>query len=177
MARFAYHYFAASPDVYITHVIGNQSYDGKVEDGRAPKGAVRFIEVTDSTRDHTEALRMELLSRDGHAPGSGPIEVVGQKGHRTLLRGRYEMRDRSALPQQHLDRVRDVIVAKAEKKYAEGTALVVHIDDSLQFREPAHVAALEHLAISQLVPLLSRREFRVLALVGADHVNVTHDLS
>ena len=58
--------------------------------------------------------------------------------------------------------VRDVIVAKAEKIYAEGTALVVHVDDSLQIREPAHVAALEHLAISQLVPLLSRREFRVL---------------
>jgi hypothetical protein len=42
MALFAYRYFCASPQVIITHVIGNQNYDGVVEDKRQhPKATPR----------------------------------------------------------------------------------------------------------------------------------------
>ena len=96
MARFAYRYFNASSDVLITHVLGNQTYDGIVEDKRSPIGTVRFIEVTDSTWDETEAHRMELLSRDGYAPGYGKVHAEGRKGRRTRLEGAATCRLRGA---------------------------------------------------------------------------------
>ena len=168
MARFAYRYFNASSDVLITHVLGNQTYDGVVEDKRSPIGTVRFIEVTDSTWDETEALRMELLSRDGYAPGYGKVHAQGRKGRRTRLEGETEMRDVNAHPVQHLDRVREVVCAKASRKYPDGTALVVHVDDAIRFRDSPAVAALESLALMELVPFLSGREFRVLVLEGSN---------
>lgn len=176
MARFVHRYFSGNPDVMITHVIGNQSYDGKVDDGRTPRGPVSFIEVTDSTWDHNEALRMELLTRDGHAPALGRIEAAGARGRRTVLHGHAEMRDVGATPTLPLDRIREVLAAKAVKSYPDGTALVVHVDDVLQFHEPAHVAALRALAETELIPLLERREFRVLAIDGATHLGLCYDL-
>ncbi len=73
MARFAWRYFNESKEVLISHVLGNQQYDGVVDDKRAVPSHIRYIEVTDSTRDHNEALRNELLSRDGTAPGVGKV--------------------------------------------------------------------------------------------------------
>src|SRR5882672_6406981 len=67
MALFARRHYGAAADVLITHVLGNQHYDGTVEDQRATPDDIRYIEVT-GTRTYNDALRLEVLSRDGHAP-------------------------------------------------------------------------------------------------------------
>jgi hypothetical protein len=59
-------------------------------------------------------------------------------------------------------------MTKATKTYPSGTALVVHVDDAIAFRDTSTVAALRQLAVNVLVPLLSGREFRVVALEGAN---------
>jgi hypothetical protein len=176
IARFAQHYFAGSREVVIRHVIGNQQYDAIVEDNRPVPGAIRYIEVTDATMDHNEALRNELLSRDGAAPGVGKIHAEGPPGRRTRLEGEYEMRNVGALPTQQLDRVNEAVKAKAAKIYPSGTALVVHVDDATAFRDAGAVAALKQLAINALVPLLSGREFRVLVLEGSNKLYEKFDL-
>ena len=170
MARFAHRYFGASPEVLITHVLGNQQYDGTVDDRRTLLGDIRYIEITDSTWDHNEAKRNELLSRDGTAPGYGKVHAEGPKGRRSHLEGEYEMRDVNAMPTGQLQRVREVVEAKAAKTYPDGTALVVHVDDAITFRDPAAVNELIAHARTVLVPLLSGREFRVLILDGANHL-------
>ena len=68
MALFAHRYFDGSPDVLISHVIGNQQYDATVEDRRANASPIQYIETTVSDRDYTESLRMEILNRDGSVP-------------------------------------------------------------------------------------------------------------
>lgn len=68
IALFAHRYYGASHDVIITHVIGNQKYDAVVDDRRGAPSPVRHIEATVSDWSYMEALRMELLSREGHAP-------------------------------------------------------------------------------------------------------------
>lgn len=66
MALFAHRHFGASPQVIITHVLGNQNYDGIVEDKRASPEPIRYLEVTTTLKTYEDSLRMELLSKEGH---------------------------------------------------------------------------------------------------------------
>jgi hypothetical protein len=68
MARFAYQHFQASSEVMIRHVLGNQNYDGVIEDQRTNPEAFRYLEVTTTLQDYAMSLRMEILNRDGHVP-------------------------------------------------------------------------------------------------------------
>ena len=65
IALFAYRYFDASPQVTITHVIGNQNYDATVDDRREYPARVKYIEVTLSDQNYEESLRTELLNATG----------------------------------------------------------------------------------------------------------------
>ena len=85
IAYFAKHYYDGSPDVLISHVIGNQQYDAVVEDRRPDQGPITHIETTVSDWGYEESLRMEILSRDGHVPAYGRLLAKGAKGRRTLL--------------------------------------------------------------------------------------------
>jgi hypothetical protein len=176
MARFAWRYFNESREVLISHVLGNQQYDGIVDDKRSAPSTIRYIEVTDATRDHNEALRNELLSRDGTAPGVGKVHAEGSKGRRTRLEGEYEMHDVGAPPTQQLDRAHQAVRAKTMKTYPAGTALVVHVDDAIAFRDTNAVAALRQLAVDELVPLLSGREFRLLVIEGSNGLYLAFEL-
>lgn len=86
MALFAYRHFEASQRVIVRHILGNQSYDAIVEDSREHPGPVQYIEVTVSDWDYIEALRAELLNRDGHAPAYTEVTAAGPKTNRTELK-------------------------------------------------------------------------------------------
>jgi hypothetical protein len=73
MALFAYRYFGASSQVIITHVIGNQNYDGIVEDRRERPAKIRLLEVTTTLKTYEDSLRMELLSKTGSVAAYGPV--------------------------------------------------------------------------------------------------------
>jgi hypothetical protein len=86
------------------------------------------------------------------------------------------MRDVGAEPTQQLERVHEVVKAKAAKTYPSGTALVVHVDDAIVFKDAGAVAAVKKLAEDVLVPLLSGREFRVLVIEGSTHLYEAFEL-
>jgi hypothetical protein len=164
---FAHAFYNASSMVTITYVFGDQNHDALVSDGRTPPGNVRYVEATVADRDYEDAKRLELLSRDGMAPGYGQIIAKGPKHARTELRGELEALDHHKLVALHLTRADDAVKKKAGKEYPEGTALVVRVDDAVPFRAPPDAALLEQHAQTRLVPLLSNREFRALVFVGS----------
>ncbi len=77
MALFAQRYFAASPHVAITHVIGSQNHDGLVEDRREHPASIRYLEVTTTLKTYHDALRMEILSKEGSVAAYGPVTAEG----------------------------------------------------------------------------------------------------
>lgn len=176
IALFAYRYFDASPLVTIRHVIGNQNYDATVDDRREHRGPVRFIEVTLSDQTRDDSIRMELLNRDGHAPGTGPVRAEGPRNNRRILEGRSEAVDHIAMREQALGAIHDAIARKLDVQYPAGTALIVRIDDYLPFRTDDDVEVLSAVAEEQFAPLVRGREFCLLALVGSRATNLVYPL-
>ena len=177
MALFAHRFYDGSPDVTIIHIVGNQQYDGTVEDRRENPSPIRYIETTVSDRDYTESLRMELLNRDGSVPAYGEVRAEGSKGRRTKLEADSMAQNHDKIREEHIAAVLDVVSGKAAKKYPDNTALVVRVDDAVPFREDDHVAALDEVARNQLVPLLTGREFAVLALEGSQRLHLVYELA
>lgn len=167
IALFAHGYFDASPDVTIRHVIGDQNYDATVEDQRANPARVKYIEVTLSDQDYEESLRMELLNRDGHAPGTGPVRAEGPRGNRRVLEGILEAVNHDEQRANHLNRVNEAICRKLGNRYPAETALVVRVADHGPFRYEDDRAELDQVAQDHFVPMVADREFSVLALVGS----------
>jgi hypothetical protein len=167
LGLFASAFYNASPLVTITYVFGDQNHDASVKDDRASPGSIQYVEVTVADRDYEDAKRMELMSRDGMAPGYGQIIATGRRHARTELRGELEALDHDKLVAQHLERADVAVRKKAAKDYPDGTALVVRVDDAVPFRQPADAVQLRQHAQTQLVPLLSSREFRALVFVGS----------
>jgi hypothetical protein len=52
----------------------------------------------------------------------------------------------------------------------------VRVDDAVPFREEADVAELDGVARGVLLPLISGREFRVVALEGSRAVHLAYDI-
>lgn len=177
MALFAQRFYDGSPDVTITHVVGNQQYDGTVEDRRKNPSPIRYIEATVSYRDYTESLRMELLNREGSVPAYGEVRAEGSKGRRTKLEADSVAENHNQIRERHIAAVVDVVRGKVAKNYPNNTALVVGVDDAVPFREDDDVAALDDVARSQLVPLLSGREFKVLAMEGSQRLHLVYELA
>ena len=102
MALFAQRYYDGSADVTIIHVVGNQQYDGTVEDRRENPSPIRYIETTVSDRDYTESLRMELLNRDGSVPAYGEVRAEGSKGRRTKLEADSMAQNHDKIREEHI---------------------------------------------------------------------------
>lgn len=177
IALFARGYFGASPEVTIRHVLGIQNHDAVIEDRRANPSRVRFIEVTLSDQTYEDAIRMELLNRDGHAPATGTVRVEGPRHNRRVLEGQTEAVDHVISREQAIQSVHRAIVRKLGGKYPAGTALVVRIDDYLPFRFDEDVAELSSVAEEHFAPMVTGREFVVLALVGSRGTCLTYEVA
>lgn len=176
IALFARGYFGASPEVTIRHVLGNQNHDAVVEDRRAKPSRVRFVEVTLSDQTYEDAIRMELLNRDGHAPATGTVRAEGPRHNRRVLEGQTEAVDHIVSREQAIESVARAIGRKLEGQYPAGTALVVRVDDYLPFRFEEDVAELDRIATERLAPMVDGREFVVLALVGSRGTCLAYDV-
>jgi hypothetical protein len=173
MALFARRYYGASDQVIITHVIGNQNYDGIVEDRRAKPDTIRFREVTTTLRTYEDALRMEELSRRGHVAAYGRVRAIGPKHNRTAIVADGMALEHTKIRSAHLQLVEDAVRRKAKKQYQPDTALIIAVDDSVPFREEADVAVLRTLATKTLVPPLATTNFSMLAREGSNHAHET----
>jgi hypothetical protein len=176
IALFVDRFYTRSAQVEIKQVLGNQSYDATVVDGRSSPDAVTHIESTVADMDHNESLRMELLSAKGTAPAVGVIPAKGSKRRRTELRGEACAYDPGEVADQRLLQVRNAVAAKAQNQYPNGTALVVRIDDAIAFRDQPEIDQLDALAKDTLMPMLSGREFRVLSMVGSQGLYLDYRL-
>jgi hypothetical protein len=176
MALFAYRYFSASPQVIIAHVIGNQNYDGVVEDRRERPETIRYLEATTTLKTYEDSLRMEVLSKEGTVAAYGPVvaevRAIGESQSRPL--GSREHQDIRA---DHLKLVLEVVERKAKKKYEPNTALIVAVDDSVPFSQKADVAALHALATGILVPALRGTNFSLLALEGSNGLHLCYPIA
>jgi hypothetical protein len=168
MALFVHRHYGASPRVIITHVLGNQNYDGIVEDKRASPEPIRYLEVTTTLKTYEDSLRMELLSKEGHVAAYGPVTAKGPRYKRVSIKAEGLAREHKAIRADHLKMLRQAIERKAKKKYEPNTVLIVAVDDSVPFREQEDVSALEQLATEVLVPSLQGRNFLLLALEGSN---------
>ena len=173
MSLFTSRYYGATYQVIIKHVIGNQNYDGIVEDHRAKPDAIRFLEVTTTLRTYEDALRLEELTRSGHVAAYGRVTAIGPKYNRTAIVAEGIAHEHTKIRAEHLQLVEDAVRRKAKKQYQPDTALIIAVDDSVPFREEADVAVLRALAADTLVPLLATTNFSMLALEGSNHVHET----
>jgi len=176
IALFAHRFFNASDDVLITQVIGSQKYDAVVDDRREEPSGVKFIEATVSDWSYEESLRMELLNKDGHVAGYGQVRAEGARGNRKVLEADSIVLNHEDVREQHLAGVIAAVTRKSKNEYHDGTALVVRIDDALPFRDEEDISVLDDVATSNLVPVISGREFRVLALVGTIGAYLSYEL-
>ena len=174
MALFAYRYFGASPKVIITHVIGNQNYDGMVEDKRERAEALRYLEVTTTLKTYEDSLRMEVLSKKGSVAAYGPVIAEGPRHRRISIKAPGVAREHQAIRADHLKLVQEAVERKAKKKYEPNTVLIVAIDDSVPFREKADVAVLDGLVTQTLVPALRGTNFSMLALEGSNGLHMCY---
>lgn len=177
MALFALRYFDASPDVTIKHVIGDQNYDALVEDKRGTPASIRFLEATSTLRTYEDSLRMELLSRQGHAPAYGRVRAEGSRHNRGRIIADGGAHEHRVIREEHLERVRRVVEQKAGKGYPPGTALIVAIDDATAFSEPEDLEALERLAKETLLSMIREAGFALLSFEGGSHVHLCYPLS
>jgi hypothetical protein len=174
MALFAYRYFGASSQVMITHVVGNQNYDGIVDDKRSPPDTISYIEVTTTLKTYQDSLRMELLSKRGHVAAYGPVTAVGPRHKRVSISAEGMAREHQAIRSDHLKLVQEAVESKAKKKYQQNTVLVVAVDDSVPFSQKEDVVALDQLATTTLVPRLSGTNFSLLALEGTNGLHMLY---
>lgn len=177
MALFAYRYFGASSQVIITHVIGNQNYDGVVEDRRERPEAIRYLEVTTTLKTYQESLRMEVLSKVGSVAAYGPVVAEGSRHQRISIKAPGIAREHHDIRADHLRLVQEVVERKSRKKYEPNTALIVAVDDSVPFSQKADVAALHELATETLVPTLIGADFSLLALEGSNGLHLCYPIA
>jgi hypothetical protein len=176
IALFAHRYYAESPDVLIQHVLGNQNYDAIVTDSRPTPDITQFIEATTTLMSYEDSLRMELLTAQGHAPAYGRVTAMGPRHKRLAVTADGIAHEHSKIRSEHLQRVQSAVANKATKPYRPNTALVVAVDDSVPFRYAADQAALGHLALSVLVPMLAGKNFCLLALEGSRELHLCYRL-
>lgn len=177
MALFSSRHFAASPQVIITHVLGNQNYDGIVEDKRQHRESIRYLEVTTTLKTYEDSLRMELLSKQGHVAAYGPVAAEGPRHKRVSIKAEGLAREHKAIRADHLKLVQDAVERKAKKKYERNTVLIVAVDDSVPFREQDDVETLAKLANEVLLPMLKPTNFSLLSLEGSNGLHLCYSIA
>lgn len=151
IANFAQRHYASSPEVIISLVLGNQHYDATVNDRRATPEPIEFLEVT-GTRTYEDALRMELLSEEGSAPGTGSIY---RDPETRKVVARLEAEDHDVIVGRQLALITAAVKAKAANpNYGERTALIVAVEDWTGLRDKEDKEDLANLAEARLAPLL-----------------------
>ena len=164
IARFCMEYFRESDQVTVQHHLGNQPYDATIDDLRDSPGPIRYIEVSETIDGHANALRMELLNQQGHAPAYGPISAEGSRHIRGEIVADTQAHSKRDLQAQELARLSEAAKKKFSRGYPDGTALVIVIDDFVPFRDEEDVSVLDDHVQEVVLPLTD--QFPVLAVVG-----------
>ena len=146
--------YAGRQDVFIRPNLGNDNYDAEICIGLGPKAETSFVETTYSKDGYDDALRIEYLTKNGHANLTGPLTVNGRQGHaRRTIEIESEAIDRRELVARHIRFVEERIRAKSVASYGSSHVLLVAVDDYLPFRGALAAAELHEAIISFLKKL------------------------
>jgi hypothetical protein len=138
-------------DALVQPNLSNDNFDASVVfQNPRPK---LFIEITRATDGYDESLRDEVLAREGHVSGTGPVtKVSGRKG---ALNRKVEVQSGMVLVDEvfakHLALVRDAVRAKARRQYGRHFILLVVVDDYLPFRRESDQAKLHEVVEGTLL--------------------------
>ncbi|PTY04601.1 hypothetical protein DB347_17960 [Opitutaceae bacterium EW11] len=123
----------------LKYVIGNQPFDAVLSSDAGSE----YLEVSVADWDHDEALRMKYFSEHGHVSAIGRVSYSGtaRTGHAIEVENAAETT--TVLIADKLRRVKERILAKAQKSYPPGTTLVVAFDDHIVRHDPNFAARFE----------------------------------
>ena len=162
LAHFAVRRFGHRSDVRITPNLGNENFDATIS---VPGQEPRFVEVTYAKDGYDEALRLEVLARDGSVNALAPITTFRRKGAKRHVSVANEAVNHAEVLQRHLSLVKKRLEKKASGSYGLGHTLLLVVDDYIPFRTSPDVEALEDMIRSNVSRLCL--DFRELVILGA----------
>jgi hypothetical protein len=119
-------------DVKVTCILGNQSFDVKLESNR--KDIPQYIEITQADLKENDYLRMRHFCESGSVSMTGEVSHKGTK--RTGLQISVEdgFREESELNAKKKSQIEAAIKNKQKvAKRLDGTALLIYFDDYIAF--------------------------------------------
>lgn len=157
-----YHY-AASSNVRIRLVLGNQNFDAVVCDQRLNPPSFSFVEITQAHAGEEEHLRMSYFMEHGHVNMLGDVKKSGTKATGRHVEVAESAVEHSVVLEKQLCLIEEAVQRKIKKEYPVGTALVVVFEDSIAMRDQEDRDAL-HKRLQPIIPSLNK--FAWLAVVG-----------
>ncbi len=163
LAMFASHAFCNRPDILVKPNLNNDNFDGVIT---SPDNSQLFVEITCAKDGYMDALRMEVLTQEGHVNALAPITVVGTRySPNRHIEIPDEAVNHKSTVTEHLGHVEKCLRSKANVSYGSKHVLVIVVDDYISFRDARDVQTLDNLVTSQLSRL--RLDFGRLVLLGA----------
>jgi hypothetical protein len=150
LALFVRREFNDISDALVQPNLSNDNFDASVV-FQNPRRTL-FIEITRATDGYDESLRDEVLAREGHVSGTGPVKVSGRKG---ALNRKVEVQSGMLLLDEvfakHLALVQNTVNAKARRQYGRHFILLVVVDDYLPFRRESDQSKLHEMVEGTLL--------------------------
>ena len=160
---FAMHHYGASEEVSLQLVIGSQNHDAVITDQRSNPSPFSYVEITQAHAGEEEHLRMLALGKHGHVNLLGPVTKTGTKATGIEVEVESVALSHQEVLERQLGLVEAAVLRKTQKKYPEGTALLVVFDDYVAVNCVEDTEILRS-RLEPLLPGLSR--FDWLVLVG-----------
>ncbi len=157
-------YFSNSSEVVITHKVGNQNYDAVIEDARAEKTPLKYLEITQAHEGEDAHLRMLKLEEDGHVNILGAVTKKGTKHTGITIEVENVAVEHGVVCDTEVDRIIKAAERKSGKQYPEGTGLIIVCDDYIAFRDDADRLKLSDRFIKEALPKL--RTFEKVFIIG-----------
>jgi len=161
MALYALRRYGSRSDVRITPNLTNDNFDAVVA---VPGEAPAYLEIT-YAKDYDDALRLEVLAKEGSVNALTPRKIVREKGAKRQVSFPNEAVEHADVVQNHLSLVEARLEGKANKSYGRRHCLIVVVDDYISIRTSQDTKALERVVTKKIRS--QSLDFREIVAVGA----------
>ncbi len=132
LSVFAKREYAGQADVLVQPNLDNNNFDATVTVADTFGVVKTFVEITYAKDGYDEALRMEILEREGSVVLTGPITKSGRRGSPTrTVTVTPEAASHVETLEKYLQMIEARVRAKANRTYGSQYVLIVAVDDYL----------------------------------------------
>ncbi len=132
LALFTYKEFGNRDDVLITPNLDNDNFDATIELSKSKR---IYVEITCAKNGRDEALRIEVLNKEGHVNALAPITVVGTRySQNRAVTIPDEAVNHADVISEHLELVERCLIGKSNVRYGRDHVLLLVVDDYIPFR-------------------------------------------